>query len=235
MISQIDRLRRHRRCLVVLVRTLVLLTMLVVAVPTVAQSNVNNVNKRSLLSAEVQRALPYHSAIRAAANRYGVNPYLLWTIAYLETRFRPDLVSPKGARGLMQFIPATGHRYGLLTMSDFHDPVRSIEAAACYVRDLNVLFDGRIDLVLAAYNAGENAVFGSGNRVPSNRETRSYVTRGLLLFNRLIQANVLSVRRDGQPQAAEFKPAPSSTRRRALRSQPVPTKSRATHSIYFSL
>ena len=77
----------------------------------------------------------------------------------------------------MQFIPATGRRYGLLTRSDLHDPLRSIDAAARYVRDLNMMFDGRIDLVLAGYNAGENAVINSGYKVPPYRETRSYVTR----------------------------------------------------------
>src|SRR5262245_24426984 len=93
-------------------------------------------------SAVMLRAVAYHPAIRTAAARYGVDPHLLWAIAYLETRFRPQLVSPKGARGLMQFIPATGRRYGLGTKRDLHDPLRSIDAAARYVRDLSVMFDG---------------------------------------------------------------------------------------------
>src|SRR5262245_49284852 len=135
-------------------RLLLISAFLIAALPIRAQNRTRSVEQ---FSAVIQRAVAYHSAIRTAASRYGVDPYLLWTIAYLETRFRPQLVSTKGARGLMQFIPATGRKYGLLTKRDLHDPLRSIDAAAKYVRDLTTMFDGRIELVLAGYNAGENA------------------------------------------------------------------------------
>src|SRR5713226_1283201 len=124
-------------------RILWLFTILAFAVPIAAQ---DSIDRTSAMSPTIQRAVAYHPAIKAAAARYALDPHLLWTIAYLETRFRPQLVSHKGARGLMQFIPATGRRYGLLTRSDFHDSRRSIEAAARYVKDLNIMFDGRIDL-----------------------------------------------------------------------------------------
>src|SRR6185503_2369564 len=91
------------------------------------------------------------------------------------------------------FIPATGRRYGLLTRSDLHDPLQSIDSAARYVRDLNSMFSGRIDLVLAGYNAGENAVINPGYRVPPIRETRSYVARGVSVFRRIAQSNILSL------------------------------------------
>jgi soluble lytic murein transglycosylase-like protein len=93
---------------------------------------------------------------------------------------------------MMQFIPATGRRYGLLTLRDLHDPLLSIDAAAKYVRDLNAMFDGRIDLVLAGYNAGENAVVNSKYRVPPYRETRSYVARGLSVFKRIGEVDILA-------------------------------------------
>jgi membrane-bound lytic murein transglycosylase B len=213
-------------------RTLLLFTLLTGFLPVAAK---NRADKTFDISPVIQRAVAYHRAIRAAAARYGVDPHLLWTIAYLETRFRPRLVSPKGARGLMQFIPATGRRYGLLTQSDLHDPLRSIAAAARYVRDLNMMFDGRIDLVLAAYNAGENAVINSGYKVPPYRETRSYVARGVSLFKRISQANILSLEPRPHVQAFLVKQTVSSTNGSALRHRAVPTGTRSSRSIYFPL
>ena len=133
----------------------------------------------------------------------------------------------------MQFIPATGRRYGLLTRSDLHDPLRSIDAAARYVRDLNMMFDGRIDLVLAGYNAGENAVINSGYKVPPYRETRSYVTRGVSVFRRIAQANILSLEPGVQLQTSQLKQAASSTNSSALPYQPAPSGTQSTRSIYF--
>ena len=114
------------------------------AVPATAHTRKQN----SSAAVTIRRAVGYHQTILGSASRHGVDPRILWTIAYLETRFRPGLVSPKGARGMMQFIPATGRRYGLFTRNDFHDPSRSIEAAARYVRELSSMFGGRLDLVL---------------------------------------------------------------------------------------
>jgi len=211
-------------------RTFVLFTILTLAVPVTAQSHAD---RNSDISLTIQRAVAFHPAIREAATRYALNPHLLWTIAYLETRFRPQLVSHKGARGLMQFIPATGRRYGLLTRSDLHDPVQSIEAAARYVRDLNMMFDGRIDLVLAGYNAGENAVINSGYKVPPFRETRSYVARGVSVFRRITQSNILSLEPGLQIQTPQVQQAASSTNPSALRYQPATSRSQYTRSIYF--
>lgn len=67
--------------------------------------------------------IAFHPAIRAAAAGNALDPPLLWTIAYLETRFRPQLVWHNGARGLMQFILSTGRGFGLLTHSDSYDPL----------------------------------------------------------------------------------------------------------------
>ena len=133
----------------------------------------------------------------------------------------------------MQFIPATGRRYGLFTPSDLHDPLQSIDAAARYVRDLNSMFDGRIDLVLAGYNAGENAVINSGYKVPPYRETRSYVTRGVSVFKRIAQANILSLEPGLQVKTTDVKQAVSSTNRPPLRYQPAPSGTQSTRSIYF--
>jgi len=211
-------------------KTLLLFAILTIPVPVAAQTHAD---RSSDISLTIQRAVAFHPAIRAAAARNALDPHLLWTIAYLETRFRPQLVSHKGACGLMQFIPATGRRYGLLTRSDLHDPLRSIDAAARYVRDLNMMFDGRIDLVLAGYNAGENAVINSGYKVPAYRETRSYVTRGVSVFKRIAQTNILSLEPGLQVKTTDVKQAVSSTNRPPLRYQPAPSPTQSTRSIYF--
>ena len=149
-----------------------------------------------------ERAAQYEPLIQSAALRHGVDARWLWIIAYLETRFRPELVSPKGARGLMQFTEATADRYNL---ANPHDPATSIDAAARYLRDLSLRFGNRLDLVLASYNAGEGAVDaylkGYALRLPDGRvvnprglklggippyaETRNYVASGLTLARQL--------------------------------------------------
>src|SRR6266849_10130923 len=90
-----------------------------------------------------------------SAQRYGIDPRILRTVCFIESRFRTSAVSPKGARGLMQFMPETARRYGL---QNPHDPKAAIDAAAHYLRDLLKRFGGRVDLALAAYNAGEGTV-----------------------------------------------------------------------------
>jgi len=102
-----------------------------------------------------ERAIRLEPFIVAAANRHGVDARILRAICFVESRYHIDVVSPKGARGPMQFIPGTAARYGL---RDPHNPEQAIDAAARYFRDLLRKFDGRVDLAVAAYNAGEGAV-----------------------------------------------------------------------------
>jgi soluble lytic murein transglycosylase-like protein len=159
------------------------------------------------------RARPVEPIIRDAAVRYGVDPYLLWTVAYLESRFDPGSVSYKDgvpcAFGLMQFVPSTGKRYGLRNP---HDPTDAIDAAARYIRDLMARFDGHLDLILAAYNAGEGAVeaYRYGKRltlpngkvinptsiitggIPPYTETQAYVARGRLVFSAVSREPIFS-------------------------------------------
>lgn len=152
-----------------------------------------------------QRALVFEPTISRIALEEQVDPHLLWTIGYLETRFRPWLRSPVGAEGLMQFMPATAARFNLVNP---YQPEPAIRAAARYVRFLSNRFGGRIDSILAGYNAGEGAVDAflwgkpvrSGKKiingrgiktvggVPPYSETISYVARGLIVY-RLLQIN----------------------------------------------
>jgi len=155
---------------------------------------------------DLGRARLYEPFIAEASVKYNVDANLLWTVAYLESRFRPHVISPKGAMGLMQLIPATAARYGL---ANPYDPKQSIDAAAQYLRDLLNRFDGRSDLVLAAYNAGEQAVIAfrdgrtitlpngkvinpAGRKtggVPPYSETENYVSSGMAVYGQLVTIN----------------------------------------------
>jgi soluble lytic murein transglycosylase-like protein len=124
------------------------------------------------VSAELQDK-PYSSEIGAAAREAALDPALLHALIHVESRYRENAVSPKGARGLMQVMPATAVRYGVT------DPAASrranLKAGTSYLRDLMRMFDDRLDLALAAYNAGEGAVQRHANRIPPYPETRQYV------------------------------------------------------------
>jgi soluble lytic murein transglycosylase-like protein len=150
-------------------------------------------------SATMERARRYEPMIWKAARKYNVDPWALWVIANLETGFNPGLVSHRGARGMMQFMPETARRFGLV---DPHDPEQLIEAAARYIQFLNRQFNDWMELVLAAYNSGEATVDAYlqgrrtrvGNRiinprgqrtggVPAYQETREHVKQGLKLLS----------------------------------------------------
>jgi soluble lytic murein transglycosylase-like protein len=110
--------------------------------------------------------------IRSNGARYGVDPYLIYCVMNQESNFRTAAVSGKGAQGLMQLMPDTATRYGV---TNPYDPVQNIKAGTRYLKDLLKLFGGKVELVLAAYNAGEGTVMKYGNRVPPYAETKYYV------------------------------------------------------------
>jgi soluble lytic murein transglycosylase-like protein len=112
--------------------------------------------------------------IRSNGARHGVDPYLVFCVMEQESHFHQRAVSPKGARGLMQLMPGTGARFGVRR---FFDPVENIAGGTRYLKELLQSFGGRVDLVLASYNAGEGAVIKYGRTVPPYRETRNYVKR----------------------------------------------------------
>ena len=105
---------------------------------------------------------------------------LLAAVVAAESGFRERVTSDKGARGLMQLMPATALRFGVAPRELF-EPARNLEAGARYLRWLLDRYDGRLHLALAAYNAGEGAVDRFGG-VPPYRETRRYVRRVYALF-----------------------------------------------------
>ncbi|MCM3901605.1 MAG: lytic transglycosylase domain-containing protein [Pyrinomonadaceae bacterium] len=112
--------------------------------------------------------------IRHSGAKYGVDPYLIFCVMEQESHFNTYAESPKGARGLMQLMPGTGARFGVRRP---FDPAQNIAGGARFLKQLLQRFNGRVDLVLASYNAGEGAVAKFGGRVPPYRETRNYVKR----------------------------------------------------------
>ena len=114
------------------------------------------------------------SLIKQNGAKHGVDPYLIFCVMEQESHFNSRALSPKGARGLMQLMPGTSARLGVRRPSD---PAQNISGGTRYLKQLLQRFDGRIDLVLASYNAGEGAVMKFGRRVPPYRETRDYVKR----------------------------------------------------------
>ena len=110
--------------------------------------------------------------IRLNAKRFGVDPYLVFCVMHQESRFSAGAISPVGAMGLMQLMPGTAARYGVVNP---YDPAQSIMGGTHYLADLLKLFGGRVDLALAGYNAGEGAVMKYGRRVPPYSETQNYV------------------------------------------------------------
>jgi len=123
----------------------------------------------------------YEPLVNEAAQEYAVEPALLKAVMAAESGFNPNAVSPKGAIGLMQLMPATAQRYGLQPdrkknmQQKLTDPKTNIWLAAHYLSDLGKMFEGRLDLVAASYNAGEAAVQKYNNAIPPYPETRNYV------------------------------------------------------------
>ena len=139
------------------------------------------VQGRALLA---MNARPYHADIAAAARRHGLDAALLHAVISVESAYRAAAVSPKGARGLMQVMPATARRFGVAE-NELDRPEPNIRAGAGYLATLLRMFDNDLRLALAAYNAGEHAVLRHGTRVPPFAETQPYVPRVLALYQSL--------------------------------------------------
>ena len=117
----------------------------------------------------------YDELIRKASGKYNVEPALVKAIIKAESNFNHRAVSRKGAKGLMQLMPATA---SYLQVQDSFHPENNIEGGVKYVRYLLNFFNGNLPLALAAYNAGENAVV-KYKGIPPYRETQVYVQRVL--------------------------------------------------------
>lgn len=129
--------------------------------------------------------------LREASRSHDVDYELLKALIATESGFDPRAVSPKGAVGLMQIMPATAERYGVTgdrktpVEKKLTDPKINIKTGTRYLRYLIDLFPGRLELALAAYNAGEGAVQRAGNKMPNYRETQNYVKTVMQIYGML--------------------------------------------------
>lgn len=128
------------------------------------------------------RVARFRELVAAVAQTTAVDPRLLHAMIAVESGYNPQAVSPKGAIGMMQLMPATARRYGI---TDMRDPQQNILGGARYLSDLLRMFNNDLNLAVAAYNAGENAILRHGRQIPPYQETRAYVPKVLALYERL--------------------------------------------------
>lgn len=120
------------------------------------------------------QARAYEDLIEDHARRHSIRPALVRAVIQVESGFNPRAVSPKGAMGLMQLMPATARQFNV---DNPFDPEENVRGGVSYLRQLLDRYDGNESLALAAYNAGPNAVDRYGQAVPPYRETKNYVSR----------------------------------------------------------
>jgi soluble lytic murein transglycosylase-like protein len=134
------------------------------------------------LGALLRKSAQYSKVIETAARASRLEPALVQAVMVAESGGDPNALSKRGARGLMQLMPATARLYGV---RDVFDPEQNVRAASQYLRDLTDRYQNDLELVLAAYNAGPAAVDLSGRKIPPLRETLDYVPRVLRIYSRL--------------------------------------------------
>lgn len=127
-------------------------------------------------SVDIGKLVP---VIDNAARTHGVDPRLVHAVIRAESGYNERALSNKGAIGLMQLIPATADRMGV---KNIYDPVENIFGGTRYLSQLIKMFNGNIELAVAGYNAGENAVIRHGNQIPPFAETQAYVPKVMAFF-----------------------------------------------------
>jgi soluble lytic murein transglycosylase-like protein len=143
--------------------------------------------------------------MREASKANSVDFELLQALIVAESGFDAQAVSPKGAVGLMQLMPATAQRYGVradkvkTVEQKLTDPKTNIGAGTRYLRALMQLFPGKLELAVAAYNAGEGAVQRAGNQIPNYKETQNYVKTVMQTYRALKPPSGIAELRNGTP------------------------------------
>ncbi|MCB1581874.1 MAG: lytic transglycosylase domain-containing protein [Xanthomonadales bacterium] len=122
----------------------------------------------------------FNLEIDSAAKKHGLESSLLKAVIHAESAFKPTAVSSAGAQGLMQLMPLTQKTYDV---SNPYDPLQNIHGGAAYLKHLKGVYSN-IDVYLAAYNSGETAVEKYGRSIPPFPETKEYVRRVKILYNR---------------------------------------------------
>ena len=143
------------------------------------------------LAAMNERKKRLSPLIERAALANGLRPALVHAVVRAESAYRSDALSSKGALGLMQLMPGTAERYGV---TDRGDPADNLQGGTAYLRDLLKMFDQDLQLALAAYNAGENAVIRYGKKIPPYPETQNYVRKVIRFYQSSIGGDQLALR-----------------------------------------
>ena len=140
------------------------------------------------------------SYILDSSRRYGIDPLLIYSQMHQESTFNQRALSPKGASGLMQLMPATARRFGV---TNIYDPKQNIDGGVKYMRWLLDTFNGDVVLALAGYNAGEGAVMKYGWQIPPYRETQEYVRRITSRYNLISDPKYINSVKRVSPQLAQ--------------------------------
>ena len=146
---------------------------------------------RDSLAAMRERRSRLAGMIERAAEASSLPPELIHAVVRAESAYKSDAVSSKGAVGLMQLMPGTAERYGV---TDRQDPMQNLDGGTRYLRDLLRMFDNDLELALAGYNAGENAVIRYGNAIPPFPETQNYVRKVIRFYRADIDGDRLALR-----------------------------------------
>ena len=157
--------------------------------------------------AELDASMPDHiqSLVHSISTSHGVDPRLVAAVMKVESNYKVRARSSKGALGLMQLIPETGRRFGV---RDFFDPAQNIEGGVRYLKFLSDKFGANnLDLLLAAYNAGENLVARLG-RVPAIPETVDYIRKIRRIYKPGRGPELVSAAGEKPTAAAPAPPAP---------------------------
>ena len=149
---------------------------LVYRIPTSLQMRPNAWSASGPKVVDIEKLVPI---IANAARMHGLDAKLVHAVIRAESGYNEHAISARGAVGLMQLIPATAQRYGVVNS---HDPTENISGGTRYLRDLLKMFNGDVELALAGYNAGENAVIRAGHRIPPYPETMAYVPKVLQFY-----------------------------------------------------
>lgn len=169
--------------------------------------------------------------MREASDRNSIDIELLQALIATESGFDRHAVSPKGAVGLMQIMPTTAERFGVVGDTNMSvdkkltDPQVNIAAGTRILRHLLNRYAGQLELALAAYNAGEGAVFRAGNTIPKYKETQDYVKTVMQLYALLKPPTAITdLRRNANAYSPAYplSPIASGRARLELSSQPTP-------------
>lgn len=155
--------------------------------------NANSLKQKTIINrskANSPALASLYKAITDISNKYGVDPELVKALVAVESGFNTNAISLKGARGLMQLMPATAKRYGMKNEQELHNPTKNIDMGVRHLKDLLNLHNGQVSLAIASYNAGQGAVSKYGQRIPQYRETMIYVPAVLAYMARSADSNL---------------------------------------------